>query len=118
MSDLPLSVPVIEISDLASNTHALAELDSACRDWGFFQVTNHGIDDSLLGQVHEQMRAFFARTRAEKARILRTRSNVWGYYDRELTKNTRDWKEIFDVGNEEAEGPVAGASPQWPAAHG
>jgi len=111
-----MSVPVIGISDLEHNEGALTELDLACREWGFFQATDHGIGESLIARVHEQMQAFFALSHAEKARILRTDSNVWGYYDKELTKNTRDWKEIFDVGPAEAEGPVAGATPQWPVA--
>jgi len=110
-----MSVPVIGISDLDQNARAKAELDAACRDWGFFQVTDHGIDEDLIARVHDRMEAFFARPKAEKTRILRTRTNVWGYYDKELTKNTPDWKEIFDVGPEETEGPVAGAVPQWPA---
>ncbi|MFG0319692.1 MAG: isopenicillin N synthase family dioxygenase, partial [Planctomycetota bacterium JB042] len=54
--------------------------------------------------------AFFALPPAEKGAIERTAENPWGYYDRELTKNVRDWKEIFDVGP--ADG---GARPQWPA---
>jgi len=110
-----MSVPVISISDLAGNGRALAELDAACRRWGFFQVVGHGIDEELLARVHRQMQAFFALPADDKARIRRSRSNVWGFYDQELTKNTRDWKEIFDVGPEETEGPVAGAMPQWPA---
>jgi isopenicillin N synthase-like dioxygenase len=116
MQDRAMNVPVIDISDLRGDSKTLAELDAACREWGFFQVVEHGIDASLIARVHEKIVAFFALPRAEKAQILRTRSNVWGYYDKELTKNTRDWKEIFDVGPAEAEGPVAGAVPQWPAA--
>ena len=37
-------------------------------------------------------------------RLERTRDNAWGFFDRELTKNTRDWKEIFDCGPEEDRG--------------
>jgi isopenicillin N synthase-like dioxygenase len=113
-----VSVPVIGISDLDNNDRGLAELDAACRNWGFFQAIDHGIDESLITRVHEQMKAFFALPKDIKAQIMRTQSNVWGYYDKELTKNTRDWKEIFDVGPEELEGPVAGAMPQWPALAG
>jgi isopenicillin N synthase-like dioxygenase len=46
-----------------------------------------------------------------RASVERTRENPWGFFDRELTKNVRDWKEIFDVG------PAWGTSiPQWPTA--
>jgi len=47
--------------------------------------------------------------------VERTASNAWGFYDRELTKNRRDWKQIFDVGTL-GEGRLAGNVPQWPAA--
>ena len=38
------SVPVIDIADLdrASTRRAI---DAACRDWGFFQIVGHGIDE-------------------------------------------------------------------------
>ncbi len=107
-------VPVIEISDLLENSDSLAALDDACRDWGFFQITGHGIDQGLLDATHAQMRTFFALPSTDKHRIIRTKSNAWGFYDQELTKNTRDWKEIFDVGAAETHGPLAGATPQWP----
>jgi len=35
--------------------------------------------------------------REEKRRILRTKENSRGYYDRELTKNARDLKEVLDL---------------------
>lgn len=108
--------PVIDIAALTESPVALAALDDACRIWGFFYVTGHGVDDDLCQAVHAQMRTFFALPMAEKQRIVRTDANVWGFYDRELTKNTRDWKEIFDVGPAESRGPVAGARPQWPDA--
>jgi hypothetical protein len=48
--------------------------------------------------MHRAMRAFFALPLAARRAIERTAANSWGFYDRELTKNTRDWKQIFDVG--------------------
>lgn len=36
--------------------------------------------------------------------------NPWGFFDRELTKNTRDWKEVFDYGPQYGEVLV----PRWP----
>jgi len=116
MSPRSNSVPVIDVSRLDHDERARAALDVACREWGFFQAIDHGIGQSLIEAVHSQMRKFFGLPHEEKTRILRTDSNVWGYYDKELTKNTRDWKEIFDVGPPESHGPIAGAAPQWPAA--
>lgn len=105
-------VPVIDIA--VWDDESRSALDAACRDWGFFQIVGHGIDGALTGAVLEQMRRFFALPDASKRAIERTATNAWGYYDRELTKNVRDWKEIFDVGPPETEGPLAGSTPQWP----
>ena len=118
MSTLERGVPVLDLTGFdpgsEDDARALAQLDAACRDWGFFQITGHGIDPALIAATREQMSAFFAQPREDKLAIERTASNPWGYYDRELTKQKRDWKEIFDFGPPDPTGPFAGAQPQWP----
>jgi isopenicillin N synthase-like dioxygenase len=94
------SVPVIDTSRLGSSI-SLRAIDRACREWGFFQVVNHGIDGELTRGLQREMRAFFARPLAEKRRVERSAENPWGFYDRELTKNVQDWKHIFDCGPED-----------------
>jgi isopenicillin N synthase-like dioxygenase len=103
------TVPTIDVQ--VPSGDMLRRLDAACRDWGFFQIVGHGIDPLLLDELQDRMRAFFALPLARKRAVERTATNAWGFYDRELTKNARDWKEIFDVGR--ADG--AGNAPQWPA---
>jgi isopenicillin N synthase-like dioxygenase len=61
------------------------------------------------------MRRFFALPSPAKTSIQRTAENPWGFNDQELTKNQRDWKEIFDVGESVTSGPLSGSRPQWPA---
>lgn len=89
-------------------------LHDACRDWGFFVLTGHGIDPALIEASLVATDRFFAQPLDEKNRIRRSASNCWGYNDAELTKNKRDWKEILDIGPAVHEGPLKGASPQWP----
>jgi isopenicillin N synthase-like dioxygenase len=108
-----VEIPVIDIQ--RADTDTLRQLDAACREWGFFQITNHGVSDDLIAAMHAAMRGFFALPLEEKRAIERTATNAWGFYDRELTKNTRDWKQIFDVGPDENDGPLAGQVAQWPA---
>ena len=105
-------VPVIDIAELGS-PESLRRIDRACRDWGFFQVTGHGIESALLRNIFEVSREFFLQPEAAKRRIRRDADNPWGYYDQELTKNRRDWKEIYDFG------PADGDSlkPRWPGGY-
>ena len=106
-------VPVIDISTLDART--LAKIDAACIEWGFFHVTGHGVTPTVCDNTLASMREFFALPRRQKLAVERTATNSWGFYDRELTKNIPDWKEIFDIGPPATGGPMAGAVPQWPA---
>ncbi|MDX1579688.1 MAG: 2-oxoglutarate and iron-dependent oxygenase domain-containing protein [Gemmatimonadota bacterium] len=98
------SVPVVDLGPLAdggaspARDRVVGEIAAACRDYGFFQVVEHDVPDTLLERVWEQTRRFFALPRAEKRAIARSAENPRGYYDRELTKNARDLKEVFDFG--------------------
>jgi isopenicillin N synthase-like dioxygenase len=102
-------VPVVDIRELDS-PHAQAAIHQACRHWGFFQVAGHGIERSVIDDVFAMSRAFFAQPAHDKRRILRDADNPWGFYDRELTKNRQDWKEIYDFGPDDGNG----RGPRWP----
>jgi isopenicillin N synthase-like dioxygenase len=104
------SVPVIDAVRLPDPA-SLRAVDEACREWGFFQVVNHGIDGDVIDALHREMHAFFALPIDAKRAVERSAENPWGFYDRELTKNTRDWKQVFDYGPEEN----GGLRTPWPA---
>jgi isopenicillin N synthase-like dioxygenase len=98
------AVPVIDI-DALLKTSSVADvaarsvvdaIATACRDWGFFQVVNHGVSSRLIHDTWQEMRRFFELSDTVKESVLRTRENPWGYYNNELTKNRRDKKEVFD----------------------
>ncbi|KAH0459067.1 hypothetical protein IEQ34_011881 [Dendrobium chrysotoxum] len=105
-------IPVIDLSPIIAGEEEafsglVAEVGSACKNWGFFQVINHGIDGEVLERIHAAAREFFALPLEEKRRVRRGEDNPLGYYDAENTKNVRDWKEVFDfVTNESAELPA------------
>ena len=107
-------VPVIDIRLLPDDPTTLESLDRACREWGFFQVTGHGIPAELTEATLARAREFFALPIEAKRAVERTETNTWGFYDRELTKNLRDWKEVYDVGPLVRVGALAGSVPQWP----
>lgn len=67
------------------------------------------------------MQHFFSQPAMTKKRLERSADNPWGYYDKELTKNRQDWKEILDIGpdtNIKDDGlhPFPNAKAQWPTA--
>ncbi len=101
MSD---GVPVIDLSALIDGKDpgavdaVAAAVAGACRRWGFFQVVGHGVPSALVERVAAEARRFFALPVAQKRALQRSKDNPRGYYDRELTKNARDLKEVFDFG--------------------
>ncbi len=96
-------LPRIDASSLADSA-TLAEIERACREWGVFEVAGHGIPAATLSRLRDEMHAFFALPLETKLASTRTAENPWGFYDRELTKNIRDCKEIFDCGPEDESG--------------
>ena len=105
-------VPVIDMAAYSKARAAsepppaalVEEVAVACEQWGFFQVVNHGLDAGLRARAEEQQRLFFALPRDVKQGLRRTADNSRGWYDDELTKQRRDWKEGLDFGS----------TPHWP----
>ncbi|QCE11425.1 probable 2-oxoglutarate-dependent dioxygenase At5g05600 [Vigna unguiculata] len=103
----PIQVQGIPIIDLSPMTHQtvsdpssierlVKEIGSACKEWGFFQVINHGVSLTLRETIDKASRMFFAQSLEEKKKVSRDEVSLIGYYDTELTKNVRDWKEVYD----------------------
>lgn len=93
------SVPVIDLS------HPDAQaLDRACREFGFFYLTGHGLDRSLGARTLELARTFFAGEQAAKMQIHMSRGGrAWrGYFPvgGELTSGEADLKEGLYFGTE------------------
>ena len=105
----PNSVPVIDVNEL-NHPDTLAEVDAACREWGFFQVINHGIPQGVIDKMMNETHAFFSQPLEQKRKISRTHDNPWGFFDRELTRNARDLKQVFDFGPNDGDD----IRPQWP----
>ncbi|RFD18836.1 isopenicillin N synthase family oxygenase [Komagataeibacter melaceti] len=116
-------IPVIDITRLREGTPAerrevAAALGRACRETGFFYITGHGVDPSLLRAVFDASHALFALPDAEKERIARSRvGHNRGYVgygvERLDTAALPDRKEAFNMGREAA-GEPANAWPDIP----
>lgn len=115
-STLGLAIPVIDLR--RPRARVVDEIAAACAAWGFFQIVGHGLDADLIARAVAETSALFAAPKEQKRALSRSRENPWGFFDRELTKNARDKKEIFDIGPDAggalSDGPFRGATP-WPA---
>ena len=114
---LGMEIPVIDLSK--DHSDVVKQIGCACAEWGFFQIVGHGVPNDLVEAAGREARALFAAARERKRALSRSRDNPWGYYDRELTKNARDKKEIYDIGPDAGgvkigKAPFTGATP-WPA---
>jgi isopenicillin N synthase-like dioxygenase len=104
-------VPTIDLKAAEKDVTVLTPLDAACRDHGFFLLSNHGMD-AAIEQMWSAASGFFNQPSEVKRGVLRTESIPLGYFDRELTKRKRDLKEVFDYMQPRADGSDRN---QWPA---
>lgn len=128
------SIPVIDLTGSFSETpedrKAVAwEVHKACRNTGFFYISNHGVAEALRERQFEVARRFFALPLEEKMRIDARNSSCWRGYEamsiQTLDDGSRpDFKESFMSGRECGANhpyviqgvPYYGAN-QWPEAY-
>lgn len=104
------ALPIIDLSGLSSaalaDRRAVAtKLGAACRDVGFFYVTNHGIADDIAKGIFTAAHTLFALPAQEKEKLSIKRSpHNRGYVgvagERLDTKASPDQKEAFNIGYE------------------
>ena len=122
-ADLAAGPPVIDVSALLTSdsvdagSDVVKQMNKAATSWGFFQVVGHGVPQADIDAFDAAVKRFFAQDKDTKYKIKRTADNSRGYFDDELTKQTRDWKEAIDIGAQD--GDLNGRSAvdgfnQWP----
>jgi isopenicillin N synthase-like dioxygenase len=101
-------LPVIDVSPLvAGDDHiadVAAEIDRACREFGFFYVEGHGVDEDRLDRLDAAARTFFALPDADKAEMAMAKGGRawrgWFPFEGELTSGRPDRKEGVYFGEE------------------
>uniref|UniRef100_A0A0D6QR89 Fe2OG dioxygenase domain-containing protein n=1 Tax=Araucaria cunninghamii TaxID=56994 RepID=A0A0D6QR89_ARACU len=96
-------VPLIDLQGLNSceareREEVLKELHNACEDWGFFQIVNHGIPESLMEDMMNIAKAFFALSVNEKQAYAALPGLITqGYGSKYIEKKdaTRDWRDYI-----------------------
>ncbi|EAY90597.1 hypothetical protein OsI_12197 [Oryza sativa Indica Group] len=61
--DEAYELPVVDMEKLLDPELAeaeIAKLGSACQDWGFFQLVNHGVDEQVVNEMKDSTVKFFS----------------------------------------------------------
>lgn len=94
-------VPLIDLQKLVDDVHAdeLERLHSACREWGFFQVINHGVSSSLLEKLKFEIENFFKLPYEEKKKLWQVADNHEGFGQLFVVSEEQklDWSDMFYI---------------------
>ncbi|KAL8218098.1 hypothetical protein R6Q57_021471 [Mikania cordata] len=97
-----IKIPVIDLyelinSDATSQKAIMDQISIACREWGFFQVVNHGIGHELLGEAREVWREFFHQPMEVKQDYANAPKTYEGYGSRIGFEKgaSLDWSDYF-----------------------
>jgi isopenicillin N synthase-like dioxygenase len=103
------AVPLVDIAplfapDVAARDRVAHQIDAACRNNGFFLITGHGVSPTLMHDLDQASRAFFAQPEAEKEHIAMANGGRswrgWFPLGGELTRGQPDGKEGIYFGRE------------------
>lgn len=89
------NIPIIDLSKL--DDQVLRQVSSACHEWGFFQVVNHGVSEELMVRTHHAWREFFYLPIEEKQLYANSPATYEGYGSRiGVEKGSKlDWSDYF-----------------------
>lgn len=104
-------IPIIDIAALIDGSNPMKvahEIGYVCENIGFLYIKNHGVDKQLIKDAYTQAEAFFSLPLEQKQQlnIMHSGQTLRGYipmYGENVDpENTRDFKECFDFGLDEA----------------
>ncbi|WCJ28037.1 2-oxoglutarate (2OG) and Fe(II)-dependent oxygenase superfamily protein [Euphorbia peplus] len=96
------NIPVINLENVFSNNEALREealqsMSKACREWGFFQIVDHGVKPELLENIRKVWREFFKLPLETKQKYANSPATYEGYGSRLGVEKGAilDWSDYF-----------------------
>ncbi|KAL0414708.1 UNVERIFIED_CONTAM: protein SRG1 [Sesamum radiatum] len=101
------NIPVVDLSKLFQGSKdefysEILNLMISCKEWGFFQVINHGIDLELLERIEKVAMEFFMMPLEEKKKYPMIPGTVQGYGQAFVFSEDQklDWCNMFALGLE------------------
>ncbi|KAM3288228.1 protein SRG1 [Capsicum chacoense] len=95
-------IPVIDMEQLLhrhDHDSELERLHFACKEWGFFQVVNHGVSIPLMEKVKSEIQAFFDLPLEKKKKFEQQEGNIEGFgQDIVFSEEQKlDWSDLFYI---------------------
>ncbi|KAL6991346.1 hypothetical protein U1Q18_009461 [Sarracenia purpurea var. burkii] len=94
-------LPIINLQNLLGGNDdvnsELQKLHLACKDWGFFQLINHGVSSSLVEKVKVDIHKFFKLPLEEKKKLYQESGDVEGYGQIFIVSEDQklDWADVL-----------------------
>ncbi|XP_051133366.1 jasmonate-induced oxygenase 1-like [Andrographis paniculata] len=99
-----VEIPIIDLSGLYSDDVAIRKktasmIDDACKNWGFFQVVNHGVSEDIMRRVREVWLGFFKLPLEEKEKCANDTITFEGYGSRVGLQKGQilDWRDYYKL---------------------
>ncbi|XP_010273388.1 PREDICTED: protein SRG1-like [Nelumbo nucifera] len=94
------TIPVIDMQSLLSEESMdseLSRLHAACKDWGFFQLVNHGVSSSLVEKTKLEIQEFFNLPLEEKKKFWQLQNEIEGFGQAFVVSEDQklDWGDLF-----------------------
>ncbi|XP_015967528.1 protein SRG1 [Arachis duranensis] len=94
-------VPVIDLSKLLSHdsSHELEKLDHACKEWGFFQLINHGVNPALVENFKKEVQQFFNLPIEKKKEFWQKPGEMEGFGQMFVVSDEHklEWADLFHI---------------------
>lgn len=95
-------IPVIDLQNLLTGKFMDSELEKlhlACKEWGFFQVVNHGVSALLLEDLRRGIIGFFEVPFEEKKKLWQQPDNHEGFGQLFVVSEAQklDWSDMFFI---------------------
>ncbi|KAK8602107.1 hypothetical protein V6N13_058240 [Hibiscus sabdariffa] len=95
-TNLSPHVPVIDMQKLSSHEER-DRLHHACKEWGFFQLINHGVSTSLVDKMKMEVQQFFNLPLEEKKKLWQRPDDIEGFGQAFVLSEEQklDWGDMF-----------------------
>ncbi|RCV43824.1 hypothetical protein SETIT_9G324600v2 [Setaria italica] len=95
-----LVIPIVDLNKLLdpqSTEEECVKLVSACQNWGFFQLTNHGVPDEVIENLMNDIAEFFKQPLEAKKACSQLPNSLEGYGQAFVVSDNQklDWSDRF-----------------------